>query len=63
MIKHIFNLPFAEEWCDNCKRKCNEQERSPFLIISDNKDMHDMVLCKACMDLALNEQGILTEEF
>lgn len=62
MIKHIVPLPFTEEWCEHCKKHCTG-ERDPFLVTSDNPKMKNIVLCKCCIDLALNEQGILPEEF
>ena len=51
------------QWCDHCKKKCNTEEHLPYLLTSTNEDMPNMVLCKACLDLALSEQGILPEEF
>ena len=65
MIRSI--LPIANnmihpEWCDHCKKKC-DAIRKPYLISSTEKDAGEMVLCKCCMDLALNEQGILPDNF
>lgn len=64
MIKEI--IPFkglkrGVEWCDHCKKQCIGP-REPFLVTSTN-NIKDMVLCKCCIDLALNENNILPEEF
>ena len=62
MIKQINPLPFVNEWCEICKKKCDKNERFPYLISSTN-NVKSIVICKACMDLALNEQNILPEDF
>lgn len=63
MIKHIMRMPYTEEWCNHCKRHCFPEEREAFLISSDQPKVNDIILCKACLDLALSEQGILPEDF
>lgn len=62
MIKNIIPLHETKEHCDICKKQCNENERFPYLVTSNCCNMQ-LVICKACMDIALNEQNILPEEF
>lgn len=65
MIKSITpmkGLTHGVEWCDHCKKQCIGP-REPFLVSSTNTDMKDIVLCKCCIDIALNENNILPEEF
>lgn len=62
MIKSIIPLHETKEHCDICKKQCNENERFPYLVTSDCCNMQ-LVICKACMDIALNEQNILPENF
>lgn len=48
--------------CDHCKKK-NDEVRKMYYVDSTNPGVKTMVLCNCCMDLALNETGILPEEF
>ena len=62
MIRQIIGLPETKEHCDICKKECNENERFPYLVTSDSCNTQ-LIICKACMDIALNEQNILPEDF
>ena len=62
MIKAIIPLPNTKEWCDHCKKKCDDI-RFPYLVTSTLDPFKSMILCKCCIDMALNEQQIIPEEF
>ena len=62
MIKQIKEMKYTKEWCNICKKPCNIEERKPFLITSTCSN-NELIICKACMDIALNEQNILPEDF
>lgn len=66
MIKNIYPLPCLSnctEHCDHCKRKCDISAKEPYIVTSTVIGMKSMLICKACLDLALNEYKILPEEF
>lgn len=68
MIKAIIPLPNTREWCEHCHKKCDDVRRA-YLITSTETLQEkpwvnkNMVLCSCCIDMALNEQQILPEEF
>lgn len=62
MIKHIMPCINQHEWCEHCHRECKGVLRA-YWVYSDNPDMEAMTLCNACFDIAMNETGILPEEF
>lgn len=62
MIKSITPLRTKNEFCEHCKCKC-KGIRIPYLIESSNDPNLKMLLCNCCIDMALNENGILPEEF
>ena len=52
------------QWCDHCKKKCDGTDaRKPYRLVSTNENVKAIVLCNACMDLALSESNIIPEEF
>lgn len=61
MIKTIFPMPFTNEWCEVCKKKC-DGIRMPFLL-SSNESNKSLVICNCCIDMALNEKEMLPEDF
>lgn len=73
MIKKITPFPnpnrLFSEWCDHCKKGPDKKNiRNFYFVDSDNEKLHKqrkgtIVLCNCCLDMALNEQGILPEEF
>jgi hypothetical protein len=66
MIKNVIPIPDDEfhEWCDHCKKGPDMKNiRNFYFVESTNRKMNTMVLCNCCLDLALNETGILPEEF
>ena len=63
MIKKIIPLPMTKEFCDSCKSNCNCDERFPYLITSTNDPNMSMILCNACIDMALANANILPEDF
>ena len=64
MIKNIMEVPGDKviEWCDHCCKRADGTRRMYF-VSSTNENINTMVLCNCCLDMALNEQGILPEEF
>ena len=62
MIKSVTPYGMDNAWCEHCKKRCNTPERSPFLVTSTNKK-ESVILCNACIDMALFETGILPEDF
>lgn len=64
MIKNIIEIPTDKviEWCDNCSKRANGIRRMYF-VSSTNPKMNTMVLCNCCVDMALNDNQILPEEF
>lgn len=62
MVKSIMPYRMDNAWCEHCKKPCNRPERSPYLVTSTNKK-ESVILCNACIDLALFERGILPEDF
>ena len=62
MIKSITPLRTKNEFCEHCKCKC-EGIRIPYLLESSNDPNLKKIVCNCCIDIVLNEQGILPEEF
>lgn len=65
MIKRIIPLDNKlKEWCDHCEKGPDTKNiRNFYFVESTNPNVNTMVLCNCCLDLALNETGILPEEF
>lgn len=61
MVSSIFPMPFTNEWCDVCKKKC-DGTRKPFLL-SSSETKQSLVICNCCIDIALNENEMLPEDF
>lgn len=63
MITNIEKMTDVSEWCDYCKQKIAEK-RCAILIQTSNKTVYsDMVLCDQCVAIALEERGLIPEDF
>lgn len=62
MIKRIIPIKNTREYCEHCKSEC-KGIREGYILESSNDPNLKMLLCNCCMDIALNEQGILPEDF
>ena len=64
MIKNIIEVPTDKiiEWCDHCGKRANGIRRMYF-VSSTNPGVNTTVLCNCCVDMALNNDNILPEEF
>lgn len=60
MIKTIYPMG-CTEWCEHCHRKCVEPLQA--FYVSSTNNVPAKILCNACIDLALNENMILPEDF
>lgn len=62
MIKSVTPYGRDNAWCDICKHRCNTPEHGPFLVTSSETGK-SMIICNACIDMALFEANIIPEDF
>ena len=49
--------------CDVCKRKCDIETRTPYIITSNIFGIPSKVICKCCIDDALYKANMIPEKF
>lgn len=49
--------------CDVCKRKCDAETRTPYVITSNIFGIPNKVICKCCIDDALYKANMIPEKF
>lgn len=62
MISELYPYAVHGAYCEHCKKKCDTPEHYPFMVKSSN-GKPGVILCNACIDMALFEGGILPEDF
>ena len=68
MIRNISPIPSPnihgiKEWCEVCKRKCDTEERTPYIITSNIFGIPSKIVCKCCIDDALYKANMIPEKF